>query len=874
MTTERTIRIRIDARDATRGINQVEGQMQRLQGTTNQLQTQLTRAASAIAAAFSVRQIVAYADAYTNIQNRLRVVTSGTEQLTRVTAELLQVANATRAEYETTATLFSTLARSTEELGVSEERLIAITSTINKSFAVQGANAQSAANAIRQLAQGLDAGALRGDEFNSVAEQAPAILRAVQKELGVSRGELRDLAAEGAITAELLIRSIEGYADTVDKEYGDTNRTFESAAQTARNNAVAFVGASEALNNATKAAGDSLVALSENLELAADGLALISAVIAGKYLSSLLLANKANIQLTAAVLSGNATLIQGATADKLRAESLAAASAAALTKAKSTQAVAAAELASWAAVVQSIKGELELEVVRLRAQTSDAGRAQSLQRLAVIRLELAAATRAQTAAEATLAGATATVTAATASAAAATAGLSVAQKAATLTSRVLSVAMNGLRSSMAFLGGPLGVILLAATAFIVFSDNSKIARVESEKLISVNDLLAQSYEGLTAAQSANVAFQIKQQIKALKAQQEELRKSAGITQGLTQDELAAAVAFTGATATTEELGNAANVTQSKIDELDQQILKLTGRLNELPTSGGSSLRKIKGELEQLLNLQLDNLQFDSGLFGGLEGVGQDEQTAARINSRIEGLKLETQTISSELALQQAVRQGFLTQEQADLDLQTATKIQKAITERELLLAEKSITDEQIAATEMAFQEQLTSISEQYAEQRLQVRRAEFSQQISMYSNYANAALALGDAFGSKSEKANKRRRRVGVIVDTAAGIGRAFAENNFYTALGISALIAANGAAQLSAINSAGGGGGSISGAGGGSVALPTQPTAAANVQTLEIVGLREEIDRLEAADGFVSTQFVAKVLDKIDSANRLRGEG
>ena len=87
----------------------------------------------------------------------------------------------------------------------------------------------------------------------------------------------------------------------------------------------------------------------------------------------------------------------------------------------------------------------------------------------------------------------------------------------------------------------------------------------------------------------------------------------------------------------------------------------------------SKLREIKGELQQLLNFQLDNLQFDSGLFGGLEGVGQDDQTAARINSRIEGLKLETQTISSELALQQAVRQGFLTQEQADLDLQTATK---------------------------------------------------------------------------------------------------------------------------------------------------------------------------------------------------------
>ena len=770
--TERIIRIKVDASGAKREIGQIDGQMRNLGGTTDKLQTQLTRVASAIAAAFSVRQIVAYADAYTNIQNRLRVVTSSTEQLTRVTAELLQVANATRAEYETTATLFSTLARSTEELAISEERLIAITSTINKSFAVQGANAQSAANAIRQLAQGLDAGALRGDEFNSVAEQAPAILRAVQKELGVSRGELRDLAAEGEITAELLIRSIEGYAETVDREYAKTNRTFEQSSVVAKNNAIAFVGSSKLIQEATAAAGNTLVALSNNLETVGEVLTFVAAVVAGRFIGAL--------------------------------------------------------SASAVALINNSRAALAAKV-----QTDALG-------VSIARTSVAA-----------------------------NAG---------------AIAARGLTAAFAALGGPLGVILIASTALALFSSSSDDAKEKSEELKTEVENLTAEFSKLNE-QGKQLTLQklVNEQVRVNKELQEaskrynelEIAAKAAAESGRGGFSDASAVArLSKAAGEVKRLSDEAGSLAEKQRAIFELGLPPEGSLLNPGEKAVSKLREIKGELQQLLNFQLDNLQFDSGLFGGLEGVGQDDQTAARINSRIEGLKLETQTISSELALQQAVRQGFLTQEQADLDLQTATKIQKAITERELLLAEKSITDEQIAATEMAFQEQLTSISEQYAEQRLQVRRAEFSQQISMYSNYANAALALGDAFGSKSEKANKRRRRVGVIVDTAAGIGRAFAENNFYTALGISALIAANGAAQLSAINSAGGGGGSISGASGGSVALPTQPTAAASVQTLEIVGLREEIERLEAADGFVSTQFVAKVLDKIDSANRLRGEG
>lgn len=282
-------------------------------------------------------------------------------------------------------------------------------------------------------------------------------------------------------------------------------------------------------------------------------------------------------------------------------------------------------------------------------------------------------------------------------------------------------------------------------------------------------------------------------------------------------------------------------------------------------------------------------------------VNLSERDQARIDKKIALLQLETQTIGSELALQQAVRQGFLTQEQADLDLQTATKIQKAITERELLLAEKNITDEQILAAEDAFQANMQAIAERYREQKKQAdevsvaSQAQFAQQL--FDIQVDSAITALNAVSSFTKQGSKIQKALFI---TTKGIQAAQAYTSGLTAAmlaratipfpysePIAAAQITNGKVSAAAILATGfagafGGGGGVGSstgvAGGASAAtaqtLPTTPTAAPNVQTLEIVGLREEIDRLEAADGFVPTQVVAKILDKIDSANRLRGEG
>lgn len=692
---DRIIRIRVDGSAATRGINQIDGQMQRLGGTTDRVQFQLSRLAGAIAAAFSVRQITAYADAYTNIQNRLRVVTNGTEELARVTSQLLSVANDTRSEYQSTAILFSTLARSTEELGVSQERLLAITTTINQSFAIAGATAQEAANAIRQLSQGLASGALRGDEFNSVAEQAPGLLRAVAAETGKSIGELREFAAQGGITSELLIRSIENYADTVNNEFAQTNRTFSQSLTVTNNNLTEFVGRSQAVQGSLKAIGDALVSVSSNLdEIDRFGTALAAGF------TKLFITNEGQIRIFG----------------------------------------------------ESIKLALTLPFFEARNAAAD------------------------------------------------------------------------FITFLIDLGEP----VREALGFGGIFDNLKTNLADYQ-----TDAIAE-YKATT---------------DGIKAETQEALLQADRIYG----ELF------------NNIGAQASTAADSVGQVNQQVKEVAVTFEQL--------KKVSQGIDALFSGSLN-------LFGD-DKSGQSDEAAARINQRIEGIKLETQTISSELAFQQAVRRGELSAEIADLELQTQLKIQKAITERDLLLAEKNITDEQKIAAEQAFQDNVTAIEAKAADDRIDVARRERESKLALQTSLATAALDIVSVFGRKSNDAQKKIAVANAVVSGyesavlawEAGMSTGGPYAPVVAAAYTAASLAKTGG-LIRAINTGGSGGGGGGAAGAATVSLPTQPTAAASVQTLEIVGLREEIERLEAADGFVSTQFVAKVLDKIDSANRLRGEG
>lgn len=245
-----------------RGFNRTDKSVRRVNSSLGELKTIVT----AVGGAMAVQRVVRYADAWTNLQNRLRMVTETEQERIRVTEKLRAASKDSWTGLSTTAVLYSRLSQSTTELNISESRLVRLTETINKSFAVSGATAQEAANAITQLSQGLASGTLRGEEFNSVSEQAPEILRAVARETGLAYGELREFAAEGGITAELLVSALENASDTIDQKFASAVKTFGNYMTEANDEVMEFVGTSQAVTSVVTASGETLVFLSKNID--------------------------------------------------------------------------------------------------------------------------------------------------------------------------------------------------------------------------------------------------------------------------------------------------------------------------------------------------------------------------------------------------------------------------------------------------------------------------------------------------------------------------------------------------------------------------------------------------------------------------------
>lgn len=268
MAIEKTIKIKVDSSGAKKSVDSLDQSVDKLDrtaGRTNKSFGNLKGAVIAVAAALQVRVIAQYADAFSSIQNQIRQTTKTTQELTQRTSDLLGVANRSRVEFAETSNLYTQLNLSTANLNLSTGDLLRLTETISKSFSISGKTAAESAGSIRQLGQAFAAGVLRGDEFNSIAENAPEIMRALQRSLGLTQGELRDLAATGGITSEILVNALGEAAEVVDEKMSKSTRTLAQAFQEANNNAIAFVGSSDFVSNAMSGAGDAVVFLSQNL---------------------------------------------------------------------------------------------------------------------------------------------------------------------------------------------------------------------------------------------------------------------------------------------------------------------------------------------------------------------------------------------------------------------------------------------------------------------------------------------------------------------------------------------------------------------------------------------------------------------------------
>lgn len=402
----------------------------------------LSRVATSLMAILSVQQVAQYAEAWTTLNNKLANALRPGEQLVDVTERVFNITQQTRGSLDATASLYARLERATREYGTSADDLAKLTTIINQGFVVSGATAQEAENAIIQLSQGLASGALRGEEFNSVNEQGNRLIVALADSMGVGIGQMRQMAAAGKLTTDVVVNGLLSQGVTIGNEFANTTTTISQALQVAGNNITKFFGENSTVKTGTAIFNDAVISVSENIGALSAILTAAAAVMGSRYVGALTMATAAKVKAAVAARNQSAAEMQAAQAVANKA---------------------AADLRAAA-----IAKERALDEIRL---------AEMMKQTAVSATNAAAAEQRLSAARVAAAGAVDNYNRALAANKAAQAGLATG---AGLVSRGLSL-----------IGGPAGAAMLAASAILYFSQRAKEARDDANNLAdSVNELSA------------------------------------------------------------------------------------------------------------------------------------------------------------------------------------------------------------------------------------------------------------------------------------------------------------------------------------------------------------------------------------------------
>lgn len=203
---------------------------------------QVMAALSATFAILAAKRILSLADDATNIQSRLKQVTTSSRELSQTYENLYGVSQKTRQSFETTSSIYSTLYKSTETLALKNADLLRVTEAISKATFIGGGAAESQKMALIQLGQAMGSGTLRGEELNSVMEQTPRLAQAIADGLNVPVASLRKLAEAGKLTSAQVVQALLSQADVLDKEFATAGITAGQAFTVMSNAVVDFVG--------------------------------------------------------------------------------------------------------------------------------------------------------------------------------------------------------------------------------------------------------------------------------------------------------------------------------------------------------------------------------------------------------------------------------------------------------------------------------------------------------------------------------------------------------------------------------------------------------------------------------------------------------
>lgn len=451
------------------GMSTMQGSVNKLSGSllnAGTVMTKFNNVLQVLGVSVAANEIRRYADSWTLMNNKIAAASQSSGMQARSLSDLKKGADNARSSIVEYADLYARIMRNSKGVAKSEQEVADATNIVSKAFAVGGAAASEQAAGVLQLGQALGSGVLQGDELRSIRENAPVLAQAIADEFGTTIAGLKDLGAQGKLTSERVLTAILKARQQIEAQFAKTSLTIEQSLTLVKNAATEYIGTMDGVTGASKAVSGTIKLVADNFDilgntmLAAIGVS--AARIFGPMIASAASAAGQQVKLTAAILEGNAVMLNSRTAALQKATAIRETALADQQAAKATLDAANAERVRAVAALESAKaGQLAgLTYAQAAAQVVTANRAVS-----AAQVDLAAKT--QNANRALLA-----------------------QDIAVAKASVASRAMSGLgglvSKGLSFVGGPVGAGILAVSAAMYYSSKrAEEARQKSESLQKV-----------------------------------------------------------------------------------------------------------------------------------------------------------------------------------------------------------------------------------------------------------------------------------------------------------------------------------------------------------------------------------------------------
>ena len=227
----------------------------------------LAGAMATLGVGVGIRELSQVSDSYTNLSARINIATKDGGDFRSAMAGVHQVALMTNSSLSATGDLFTRLNAVGKDLGMTQQSSLDLTKTINQAIQISGVSAQASEAFTQQFIQSMQQGTLRGEEYNSMMENGYGVAEALAKGLGVTTGELKNMADNGELGAERVYKALLSQKDAVQQTFDQFPTTIGNALQRISTSWEILIGKMDQSNGASATVADWLVTIASNMDV-------------------------------------------------------------------------------------------------------------------------------------------------------------------------------------------------------------------------------------------------------------------------------------------------------------------------------------------------------------------------------------------------------------------------------------------------------------------------------------------------------------------------------------------------------------------------------------------------------------------------------